>query len=198
MVAVERQVRLDAVDTVTDDGATGSRLVVDHLVGLGHRCIVHLDGGHGAQASTRRRGFVDAARNHGLDPWVVPSEHTEEAGDAAMRRLVATGRPFTAVAAANDVNAVGALAALAEVGLRVPEDVSVVGYDNTSLSGLRHIGLTTVNQPREEMGQLAVRAVIERVREGRTRPLRRRLGPSLVLRRTTAPPTEEAAAAAGN
>jgi DNA-binding LacI/PurR family transcriptional regulator len=198
VVAVERHVRLEAVDTVTDDGATGSRLVVDHLVALGHRRVVHLDGGHGAQAGTRRRGFVEAMRSHGLDPWVVDSEHTEEAGHAAMRRVLATGRPVTAVAAANDVNAVGALTALAEAGLRAPEDVSVVGYDNTSLAGLRHIGLTTVDQPREEMGRLAVRAVLERLREGRTRPLRQRLDPRLVVRRTSGPATPEEVVAAGN
>jgi DNA-binding LacI/PurR family transcriptional regulator len=202
VVAVEREVRLDTVDTVVDDGATGSRLVVDHLVSLGHRHLVHLDGGRGAQAGTRRRGFVEAARRHGIDPWVVASEHTEEAGAAAMRQVLATGRPFTAVVAANDVNAVGALSVLAESGRRVPEDVSVVGYDNTSLAGLRHIGLTTVNQPCEEMGRLAVRAVLERLRDGRTTPVRRRLDPALVIRRTTAPaaPAPPAAVrpAAGN
>lgn len=186
VVAVEREVRLDRVDTVTDDGATGSRLVVDHLVGLGHRRIVHLDGGRGAQAGTRRRGYVETMRRHGLDPWVVPSEHTEEAGSISLRRALATGRAFSAVVAANDVNALGAVGALEEAGRRVPDDVSVVGYDNTSLSGLRHIGLTTVDQPRAEMGRLAVRCLIERLREGRSRPARHRLDPALVVRRTTA------------
>lgn len=198
VVTVERPVRLDTVDTVTDDGATGSRLVVDHLVALGHRRLVHLDGGHGAQAATRRRGYVDAMRRHGLDPWVMGSEHTEEAGYASMRRVLAGGAPVTAVVAANDVNAIGVLTALAEAGRQVPGDVSVVGYDNTSLSGLRHIGLTTVDQPREEMGRLAVQALLERLREGRTRPVRRRLDPTLVLRRTTAPPTGLEVAASGN
>ncbi|WP_088318187.1 LacI family DNA-binding transcriptional regulator [Kineosporia sp. R_H_3] len=188
VVAVERTVALPGVDTVTDDGRAGSRLAVDHLVGLGHRDVVHLDGGQGAQSSTRRRGFVDAMRAHGLEPRVEPSEYTEEGGAAAVARLLAAGTRFTALVAANDINAIGALSALADAGLRVPEDVSVVGYDNTSLAAMRHVGLTTVDQPRAEMGRLAVAAVVERIAGRRTTPTRHRLQPSLVVRTTTAPP----------
>ncbi len=188
VVAVERAVSLPGIDTVTDDGRAGSRLAVDHLVGLGHRRVVHLDGGQGAQSSTRRRGYADAIRAHGLEPRVEPSEYTEEGGADAVARLLARGERFTALVAANDINAIGATAALEDVGLAVPGDVSVVGYDNTSLAGLRHIGLTTVDQPRAEMGRLAVLAVLERLRDGRTAPTRRRLRPTLVVRTTTAPP----------
>jgi len=190
VVAVERTVSLPGVDTVTDDGRAGSRLAVDHLVGLGHTRIVHLDGGQGAQSSTRRRGFVDAMRAHGLEPVVEPSEYTEEGGAAAVTRLLLRGERPTAVVAANDVNAIGAMTALDDAGLSVPGDVSVVGYDNTSLAGLRHLGLTTVDQRRAEMGRLAVRAVLERLREGRTTPTRHRLRPSLVVRTTTGPPPD--------
>jgi DNA-binding LacI/PurR family transcriptional regulator len=188
VVAVERDVRLPGVDTVTDDGRAGSALAVDHLVALGHRTVVHLDGGHGAQAAPRRRGYVDAMRRHGLEPVVEPSEYTEEGGAAAVGRLLAARRRFTAVVAANDVNAIGAVTALEDAGLSVPGEVSVVGYDNTSLAGLRHVGLTTVDQPRAEMGRLAVAAVVGRLRDGRTAPVRTRLGPTLVVRTTTAPP----------
>lgn len=187
VVAVERALRLTAVDTVTDDGRAGSGLLVDHLVELGHTRIVHLDGGHGAQSSTRRRGYLEAMQRHGLTGWVQPSEYTEDAGVASVRRLIETGRPFTAVVAANDINAIGALSALADAGHRVPQDVSVAGYDNTSLAGLRHIGLTTVDQPRADMGRLAVQAVLERLRQGRTTPVRHLLHPRLVVRRSTAP-----------
>jgi DNA-binding LacI/PurR family transcriptional regulator len=189
VVAVERTLRLRSVDTVNDDGRVGSGLAVDHLVELGHTRVVHLDGGQGAHAATRRRGFVDAMQRHGLNPRVEASEHTEEAGAASVRRLLATGESFTALVAANDVNAIGALGALADAGLVVPDDVSVVGYDNTSLSGLRHIWLTTVNQPRAEMGRLAVEALVQRIREGRAVPVRRLLEPSLVVRGTTSRPS---------
>jgi DNA-binding LacI/PurR family transcriptional regulator len=191
VVAIERSLRLDVVDTVNDDGYAGSGQVVNHLIGLGHTQIVHLDGGHGAQSATRRRGFTEAMRQHGLEPRVEPSEYTEGAGEISTRRLLESRQPFTAIVAANDINAIGALSALEEVGVRVPHDVSLVGYDNTSLSGLRHIGLTTVDQPRAAMGRLAVTAVLERLRHGRTTPVRHLLHPSLVIRGTTAPPTPE-------
>jgi DNA-binding LacI/PurR family transcriptional regulator len=186
VVAVERAVRLPGVDTINDDGRAGSALAVDHLVGLGHTRIVHFDGGRGAQSSTRRQGYVEAMQRHGLQPRVEPSEYTEDAGAAAARRLLAQRHDFTAIVAANDVNAIGALSALDDAGLRIPDDICVVGYDNTSLASLRHVSLTTVDQPRAQMGRLAVDLLLQRLREGRTSPVRMLLHPSLVVRRTTA------------
>jgi DNA-binding LacI/PurR family transcriptional regulator len=184
LVLVSRSSRLSTVDTVNDDGKTGSAMVVDHLVALGHRRIVHIDGGDGSQAGPRRTGYRVAMTRHGLAPTVVRGEYTEAAGAAAIRALAV---PFTAVIAANDLNAVGVLSALADAGLRVPADVSVVGYDNTWLAALRHLNLTTVDQPRHEMGRLAAAALVSRVRGGRTAPVRHLLRPALVERATTAP-----------
>jgi DNA-binding LacI/PurR family transcriptional regulator len=201
VVAVERTVRLREVDTVTDDGRTGSALAVEHLAGLGHQAIVHLDGGTGSQSDVRRRGFLEAVRRRGLTGHVEPSEYTEEAGAASVGRLLASGHRFTAVVAANDLNAVGAMAALEDAGLRVPGDVSIVGYDNTSLAALRHVGLTTVDQPRAEMGRRALRTLLTRLAEqagrdddrpagrdddSRAAPVREMLRPTLVVRRSTA------------
>ena len=185
LVLISRSSRLSTVDTVNDDGRSGSALAVDHLVALGHREIVHIDGGSGSQSAPRRTGYQVAMARHGLTPRVVHGEYTEAAGAAAIR---AVRDPFTAVIAANDLNAVGVLSALAEAGLRVPEDVSVVGYDNTWLAALRHIGLTTIDQPREEMGRLAASALISRVRGERTEPARLVVQPTLVIRATTGPP----------
>jgi DNA-binding LacI/PurR family transcriptional regulator len=185
LVLVSRSSRMPTVDTVNDDGKLGSGLAVDHLVAMGHRDIVHIDGGTGSQAAPRRTGYRLAMARHGLAPRVVHGEYTEAAGAAAIRTLP---RPFTAVIAANDLNAVGVLSALAEAGLRVPEDVSVVGYDNTWLAALRHIALTTIDQPRDEMGRLAAEALISRVRGEHTDPARLVVRPTLVVRTTTAPP----------
>ncbi|MDT8915533.1 LacI family DNA-binding transcriptional regulator [Amycolatopsis sp. PS_44_ISF1] len=188
-VLVSRTSRAAGVDTVNDDGEAGSALAVGHLAGLGHRRIAHLDGGPAAGAAARRRGFVAAMRAHGLEPIVVRSEHTDTAGEKAVRELLTEhARPGlpTALVAGNDFNAVGAISALEENGLRVPGDVSVVGYDNTSLAGLRHISLTTVDQPRTEMGRLALETLLERVRGERAKPVRHLLDPSLVVRSTTA------------
>ncbi|HYQ70173.1 LacI family DNA-binding transcriptional regulator [Actinophytocola sp.] len=186
VVLVSRSTRLSTVDTVNDDGRTGSALAVDHLVSLGHREIVHIDGGSGSQSTPRRTGYRLAMKRHGLEPRVVRGEYTESAGAAAIRSLHA---PFTAVIAANDLNAVGVLSALAELGLGVPADVSVVGYDNTWLAALRHIGLTTIDQPRHEMGRLAAEALIARVRGEVPNPARLVVRPSLVVRTSTAPPS---------
>ncbi|MGY2006129.1 LacI family DNA-binding transcriptional regulator [Nocardia gipuzkoensis] len=191
LVLVSRTSTVAGIDTVNDDGEAGAALAVDHLISLGHRRIVHLDGGGAFTAAPRRKGYRAAMQRHGLEPMVVASEHTDSAGMAAVRRLLnlfSRDNFPTALVCGNDFNAVGAMSALEEAGLRVPEDVSVVGYDNTSLAALRHVALTTVDQPRTQMGRLAIEALTERLRDGRTAPVRRRVEPSLVVRSTTAAP----------
>ncbi|MCC3329697.1 LacI family DNA-binding transcriptional regulator [Nocardia abscessus] len=189
LVLVSRTSTVAGIDTVNDDGEAGAALAVDHLISLGHRRIVHLDGGGAFTAAPRRKGYRAAMQRHGLEPMVVASEHTDSAGMAAVRRLLnlfSRDNFPTALVCGNDFNAVGAMSALEEAGLRVPEDVSVVGYDNTSLAALRHVALTTIDQPRTRMGRLAIEALTERLRDGRTAPVRRRVEPSLVIRSTTA------------
>ncbi|MGK8500657.1 LacI family DNA-binding transcriptional regulator [Nocardia asiatica] len=191
LVLVSRTSTVAGIDTVNDDGEAGAALAVDHLVSLGHRRIVHLDGGGAFTSAPRRKGYRAAMQRHGLEPMVVPSEHTDSAGTAAVRKLLnlfSRDNFPTALVCGNDFNAVGAMSALEEAGLRVPEDVSVVGYDNTSLAALRHVALTTIDQPRIQMGRLAIEALTERLRDGRTAPVRRRLEPSLVVRSTTTAP----------
>ncbi|MPZ80577.1 MAG: substrate-binding domain-containing protein [Actinophytocola sp.] len=186
VVLVSRSSRQPTVDTVNDDGRAGSGMAVDHLVALGHREIAHIDGGSGSQSAPRRTGYLEAMRRHDLTPRVVRGEYTEAAGALAIRELLAD--PPTAIMAANDLNAVGAISALEAAGLAVPKDVSVVGYDNTWLAALRHVSLTTIDQPREEMGRLAAEALIQRVRGERADPARHLLRPRLVIRATTTPP----------
>ncbi|MBF6466679.1 LacI family DNA-binding transcriptional regulator [Nocardia beijingensis] len=191
LVLVSRTSTVAEVDTVNDDGEIGVGLAVDHLVCLGHRRIVHLDGGGAFTSAPRRKGYRAAMQRHGLEPMVVPSEHTDAAGLAAVRKLLnlfSRDNFPTALVCGNDFNAVGAMSALEEAGLRVPEDVSVVGYDNTSLAALRHVALTTIDQPRIQMGRLAIEALAERLHDGRTAPARRRVEPSLVVRSTTTAP----------
>jgi DNA-binding LacI/PurR family transcriptional regulator len=190
-VLVSRSSTVPGVDTVDDDGETGSALAVDHLVALGHRRIVHFDGGAAFSATPRRKGYIAAMHRHGLEPLVVPSEHTDHAGGAAVRKLLKVFSPGTfptALVCGNDFNAVGAMSALHEAGLHVPGDVSVVGYDNSSLAALRHVALTTVDQPRAEIGRLAIEALAGRLHADRPAPIRERLQPTLVVRATTAAP----------
>ncbi|MDJ0770201.1 MAG: LacI family DNA-binding transcriptional regulator [Ilumatobacter sp.] len=188
VVVVSRPMRSKRVDTINNDDRLGARLVVDHLVELGHRDICHLDGGRGAGGSQRRAGYEAAMRAHGLEPHVVPAAFTEAAGARAAANALSGGRRVTAIFAGNDLSAVGALDVIDDAGLAVPGDISLVGYDNTFVAALRHIDLTTVDQGRECLGELAVRALLERIEEGRTVATHQVTPPTLVARGTTAPP----------
>ncbi|HJU87482.1 MAG TPA: LacI family DNA-binding transcriptional regulator [Gemmatimonadota bacterium] len=189
-VLVARRSRNGSVDSVANDDTAGAAMAVDHLAALGHRRIAHIDGGDGAGARERRRGYERAMQRHGLagEVRVAAGSYTEEGGWRGVRALFARGRAPTAVFAANDLAAIGTLSALGELSIRVPEDVSVVGYDNTALAAVHHIHLTTVDQPRPEMGRTAVALVLERLDEKREDARHVLMAPSLVVRGTTAQP----------
>jgi len=190
IAVVGSNLRLDNVDVVVDDDHRGAELAVEHLAGLGHKDIALIDGGQGAGAAERRAGYQSAMSRAGLAEWILiePGDFTEGGGYEAARRLLARRRRPTAIFASNDQSAVGALDAINEAGLQVPRDVSLMGYDNTALAALRHISLTTIHQPRNQIGEMAMRAVIRRI-EKPTAPARRHvLAPELVVRDTTAKP----------
>src|SRR5206468_3990387 len=161
---------------------------VRHLAELGHRRIAHIDGGRGAGAAPRRTGYVREMKRLGLEPQVVPGEFTEAAGVRAAESLLQVDELPTAVFAANDLVAAGALDRFEDAGLRVPDDLSIVGYDNTFLAALHHMSLTTIDQPRPEIGRLALSTLVERIDGARGSAVHLRLEPSLVVRATTGPP----------
>jgi DNA-binding LacI/PurR family transcriptional regulator len=127
------------------------------------------------------------ARRLGRRARVIPGDFTEEAGTSAAQQLLAEGDLPTAVFAANDVVAAGLLGGFDRAGLDVPGDISIVGYDNISIAHLAHVSLTTIDQPRDEMGRLALELLLDRI-ENRRPSVLRLLEPSLVVRSTTAPP----------
>jgi DNA-binding LacI/PurR family transcriptional regulator len=190
IAAVGSDLRLPGVDVVVDDDFAGAALAVEHLAGLGHRDIALIDGGEGAGAAERRAGYTSAMEAAGLSAHirVEPGDFTESGGHEGARRLLAGPRRPTAIFASNDQSAVGALNAINEAGLQVPEDVSLMGYDNTALAALRHISLTTIHQPRNQIGEMAMKAVLRRIQRPGSPARRQVLAPKLVVRATTAPP----------
>ena len=187
VVVVARPVRSSAVDVVRTADDEGARLAVEHLLALGHRDVVHVDGGRAPGAAERRRGYQEALRAHGLGAHVLPGGPTEEDGAAAARRLLSGPLPG-AVTVFNDRCALGLLDVLRRAGRTVPGDVSVVGYDDSRIARLSSVDLTSVAQDVEQLTTLAVGRALERL-DGT--PVRQRelvVPPRLVVRTTTAPP----------
>lgn len=190
LVVVGRSTRSAEIDTVNTDDDLGARLAVEHLAELGHERIAHIDGGTGAGAAARRRGYNSAMRDRGLAAHISTArgDFSEAGGSAAARDLLAQPTPPTAIFAANDLTAVGALDAVEDAGLRVPGDISIVGYDNTALAEMHHMSLTTVNQPREELGRLALDLLIQRLESERIEAVHHVEAPTLVRRSTSSRP----------
>jgi DNA-binding LacI/PurR family transcriptional regulator len=189
VVMVGRQVRGVDADLVIIDENLGTRLVLDHLIGLGHEQIAHVDGGKGAGGPQRKSAFLRWMRAHrlGARARVIAGDFTEEAGAAAAQTLLADGPLPTAVFAANDMVAAGLLGGFDQAGVDVPGDVSLVGYDNNFIAHLAHVSLTTVDQPRTEMGRMALELLLDRI-DNRRPSVVRQVEPSLVVRSTTGPP----------
>ena len=186
VVAIGRTATSLEIDTVNCDESVGSRLVVQHLVALGHRRIGHIDGGSGAGAAERRQGYEAAMREFGLTEHIntARGDFSESGGYNGADELLSLDPRPTAIFAANDLSAAGALDRVEDAGLDVPSDVAIVGYDNTGLAAMHHLSLTTINQPRREFGRIATELVFERL-EGRTTAVHHVVAPTLVVRRTS-------------
>jgi len=188
MVSVLQESGHADVACVRMDDLQAASLVVEHLLGLGHRRIAHIRGEEGHPLAARReQAFVRAMRAAGLRPICVPGAFAPEAGQRAMAALLDAAEPPTAVYAANDEIAVGALTALRDRGLRAPEHVSVVGHDDQRLSRIYEPAITTVQVPAFEMGRQAM-SLLRSVMGSEGFPLETLLTARLAVRSTTAPP----------
>ena len=189
LVVIGRTVHSPRIDSIMADEMQGAFAAISHLASLGHRHIAHIDGGRGAGAESRRVGYVSAMQRLGLaDADVVPGDFTEMSGVTAAAGLLQRAKMPTAIFASNDLAAIGVLDTLLDAGVRVPDDASVVGYDNTTVARMRHISLTTVDQPRREMGEMAIHLLDQRIEGRRTDPVTTLMPQTLIVRRTTAAP----------
>lgn len=189
VASVNRRVESAHVDNVRTAEAKGVRQALDHLAELGHRRIVHVDGGRDPGSAERRRAYRASMRRLGLadEIHVTPGRHTEEAGMRAAGALLEAGSLPTAVLASNDRCALGLLMGFARAGLDVPGDISLVGYDDSHLSHFMPVGLTTVRQDAPLLAERAVRFVVDRLEGEGVQPQEAVLDPKLVVRASTGP-----------
>ncbi len=161
VVVVARRTR--DVDAVRSDDVAGAVLGVDNLVGLGHRRIVYLDGGRAPGAAERLRGYRRAVRAVGLPELIEAGGLTERDGADAASSLLAADELPDAVFAFNDRCALGVMDVLIRSGVSVPQQVSVMGFDDSPLAGLTHISLTTIRQDCVALARAAVARLVERL-----------------------------------
>jgi DNA-binding LacI/PurR family transcriptional regulator len=188
--------RNTSYDVVRSSGDEGIAHVVDYLAELGHREITYVDPASMPPAGLRRRGYNRAMKRLGLPADVLPmrgdytvGSYFEEAGSAAALLLLQRTKLPTAVVAPNDHAAVGILQILMRNGVRVPEDVSVTGFDDAPIARLSSVDLTTVRQDPGLMGVAAVEAAVRRVEDRDLRPGETVVETSLIVRGSTAAPT---------
>src|ERR1700761_9277434 len=169
-VAVAGHRHLPGVTNITIDHRIAARLALTHLMEHGHRDIAFLKGQKDSSDSkTRWAAICDVAKELGvrlqsaLTVQIETDLATPELGYPAAKVLLARKKHFTALFAYNDISAIGAIQAFHEAGLRVPEDVSVVGFDNIPLATIFKPELTTISQPLLRMGQMAAKTIIEQI-----------------------------------
>lgn len=196
VVAVDSHVGGSSLPTINSHNAEGARAATQHLLDLGHRRIGFIGGRPELDSSLRREeGYRDALRDAGIpiDPDLMqPGNYTEEGAVESAEALLSLSDRPTAVFASNDRSALQVMRSAGEAGLAIPDDLSVVGFDNIPESALVEPPLTTVDQSLQEIGAAAVRALLEILRNpdehGERDPIRTLLPTRLVVRATTSPP----------
>lgn len=180
---------LPQVDVLANDNERGARLVVEHLTGLGHTRIAHISGLPSLAGQLRMQGYEDSMRAAGLGAQVLidHGDMSEEGGYRSTVRLLSRPDRPTAIFAANDLTCVGALSAATALGIRVPEELSLAGFDNSLFARLRALWLTSVDGTAYQMGQQAGQMLLERIENPGAPPQIRLLPPKLEVRGSTGP-----------
>ena len=194
VVAVAGHRHIKGVTNVLLDHARAAELALGHLYALGHRKIAFMRGQpFSSDSDDRWKSLVAVAERLGIEikpEFVVSLDRdmtSPELGYPVVQQLLATKQPFTAIVAFNDISAIGAIRALKDFNLRVPEDVSVIGFDDIKAAAFTLPRLTTINQPLEEIGRVATQSLLNRIHN--TVPPRDeiKVEPKLIIRESTGP-----------
>ncbi len=193
VVVVDRYLPDVAVDAVLTDNRGGGYLATRHLIDLGHRRIACITGPSDITPSAERvAGYRQALEEADIpvdERWILRGDFDYESGFRAAEIFFTLSPKPTAIFACNDLMAVGVISAAHRKGLRVPEDVSVIGFDDVRLASFTVPLLTTIQQPKHAIGVLAATWLMERVEQPDLPPRRQLLQTSLKIRQTTAPPS---------
>jgi LacI family transcriptional regulator, galactose operon repressor len=193
-VAVSGHGHVDGVTNIILDHRLAARLALTHLTALGHEQIAFLKGHpFSSDSAVRWDAVCEIASELGirvrpeLTVQIDSTVSTPQLGYPFAKQLLARKHPFTALFAYNDISAIGAIWALREAGLRVPEDVSVVGFDDIPAAAFNSPGLTTVRQPLQRMGQIAAKTLIDQIEGNADYVPEIAIEPELVIRDSTGP-----------
>jgi len=191
-ILVSRLCRSVNAPYVVVDDRVGARLAVEHLINLGHQYIAFIGGPANVQSSRDRMAtYREVLQEHGLaekEEWMGFSDFTQTAGRKVGRQMLSLPERPSAIFAANDMIALGVLEVAEEMGVLIPDDLSLVGYNDISYASLPRVQLTTVAQPTQEMGKIATEWLLSTIEEHKRHPLHCVLNPHLAVRRSTAPP----------
>src|SRR3954463_528864 len=187
-VLIGRDASIAGVDVVTTDEHQAARLALGHLPALGHGDIVHISGGANRSARDRAKAYRQVMAELGLQPRDIAGAFSHEAGQEGAREILAMSPLPTAVLAANDLVAVGAMGVFESHGLHVPDDISIVGYDDSQIARLDLVQLTSICQGVDHFGSAAIRLLVSRMDDPDTPRVVERIETTLVERRTTRSP----------
>ncbi len=192
LVIVDRHIPALAVDSVLADNQRGGWLATQHLIELGHRRIGCIVGPEDITSSTERvAGYRQALSDHQLPPdegLIIRGDFQYESGYEAGERLLDLVPPPTAIFACNDLMAVGVMSRALEIGLAIPADLSVIGFDDIRPTVYANPPITTIKQPKYEMGVAATELLLARIRDSGKTPQQQVLETSLIIRQSTAAP----------
>lgn len=190
VVLVDREIPDLDVDLVLTDNKQAGYMAARHLIEQGHTCIACVTGPAHVHPSSRRVvGYQEALQEAGLplqDEYILPGDFSAQSGWEATRALLALPQPPSAIFLCNDLMAIGGLRAAAEAGFAVPQDLAIMGFDDIELASFSNPPLSSIAQPKAEMGAIAVQMLLEQIEEERTEPRQEMLQPELVVRRSTA------------